>query len=186
MEFVGHIAIGWNTKLGPGVGSLNRPRKITCPGRSRWCQEKCYGRKGTFRLQSSKYNSPLKMPRAIPMLFRFHSVGDFDSKEYIEWCTSLVRKNANKRFWAYTKSWRVPKLLKPLKRLNKEPNMQLFASMDPSIGEEPPSDFRVAWIETDSRKRGVFCYHDAGLVKNCLECGYCWNEKSGDVFFKVK
>ncbi len=183
----GKFTISTNSKLGEGVGSINRTPVVTCPGVSDWCKENCYGLKGLFKYWIDEYSSGMELPKVIPKLVRIHSIGDFDTERYIDWCIDLVEKTSDTKFWAYTRSWRIEELLPKLKELRGKDNMTLFASVDVSINEEPPSDWRVAWIENDERAKGVPCPHDQGHIDCCAECGICYDPKrEHDVIFKVK
>lgn len=183
----GKFTIGNNTKLGPIVGSLNRVPLETCPGKSEWCSEQCYSKRGHFPVWFDEYETEVDMPRELPKLVRLHSSGDFDTPKYVEWVRKLVEGNENTRFWAYTRSWRVDEILPELERLRNLDNVTLFASMDPSIEELPPEEWRKVWIETDDRKQGIKCPHDQGKADNCSECGLCFNDGyDGDIIFEKK
>ena len=49
----------------------------------------------------------------------------------------------------------------------------------------PPSGWRTAFVDIDPRANGMPCRHQQGEVDSCLECGYCFNEHTGNVVFKV-
>jgi hypothetical protein len=85
-------------------------------------------------------------------IFRIHVSGDFDSPEYIQNWITRVKEETEVAFWAYTRSWRVKTLLPRLEVLRALPNMQLFASLDPSCEELPPVGWRRAWIWRDAPK----------------------------------
>jgi len=85
-------------------------------------------------------------------LLRIHVSGDFDTVAYIhEWARRLIER-PDVTAWAYTRSWRVPELLLALEILRTLPNVQLFASMDPSCADLPPQGWRRAWIWRDVPK----------------------------------
>jgi hypothetical protein len=155
------------------------------------------------------------LPDELPLdakLVRLHVSGDFTTPEYIQHWIKLVLEHPDVHFWGYTRSWRLPDLLPDLNRLRALPNVQLFASMDKSIKERPPADWRRAWLEDDIRAirgsgpgaeqgldfwigagqrsfkaidgRPVYvCPEETGHKANCQECSYCVKGRAGDVMF---
>ena len=117
--------------------------------------------------------------------FRIHVSGDFDSAAYIDKWTQIVERCPDTKFWAYTRSWRIPELLPSLNQLRDLPNMQLFASTDPTIPEPPPLNWRVAYLETDARYTGMVCLEQNGKMPDCKACGYCYLKPRGNVSFKI-
>jgi hypothetical protein len=144
-------------------------------------------------------------------LLRIHVSGDFDSSKYIDWWLEQLTARPDVTCWAYTRSWRVPGLLVALERLRALPNVQLFASMDVSCPDMPPPGWRIAWIDgdprageplqidahsdaptewkhfqiqhTESNVKSLICPEETKAVKNCEECGYCFDGKRNDVTF---
>lgn len=205
-----------NSKIGPGVYTFDRlPGKIagTCPGSSSECEEICYAKRLVFnepvwnllRENSQHINDVWTHLRQLPAdakLVRIHVSGDFDSAEYIRMWEGLVASRPLVQFWGYTRSWRVATLLPYLNRLRAFPNIQLFASLDSSIVEEPPEDWRIAYIDGDRRlykstdedpelrryrihdgKAIGICPEETGAKKNCVDCGFCFAGKRGDLVF---
>lgn len=119
------------------------------------------------------------LPRIIPCL-RIHVSGDFFSIEYINAWVEICSAFPQIKFWTYTRSWIVSEMLPSLKRLKSLPNMQLFASTDPSM-PHPENDWRIAFIDSDSRAKGMKCKTKQGKTHSCLSCGYCFNETKGHV-----
>jgi hypothetical protein len=177
-----------NGKLGPHVSVINREAGVTCPGESPDCGIGCYAKVGHFKrfgIQVKYAASVIAIPSKLRPQFRFHASGDFDTVDYIDWCIDLVRDHPGVKFWAYTRSWTIPHLVDALERLRAEPNMQLFASVDPSM-VDPPTDWRKAWIEGDDRQptKGVpVCMEQTGAKPNCESCGYCFKGFLGDIGF---
>jgi hypothetical protein len=182
----GKFTIGTNRKLGPIAGSINRVPVETCPGSSTWCEKHCYALRGHFPFWFDEYGSPIDIPNQLPKLVRLHSCGDFDTVEYIRWVIDLVESNPHTSFWAYTRSWRVNKLLPLLEELRSMNNFHIFASIDPLMDDEPPEGWRIAWVETDPRAEGTFCPHDKEKLDHCTECGICYEDNDFDVIFKKK
>lgn len=187
----------------------------TCPGSSVECESICYAKRVISTppvWEMWKVNSQSeRLPGAedpLPedaKLVRIHVSGDFTSVEYIEDWISLAEGRPEVRFFGYTRSWRVTELLPSLERLRALSNVQLFASMDKSIEELPPQDWRRAWIENDPRcnlaavnmqevhntetlgfvnpERGYVCPEETGRKPNCQACGYCISGRKNDVIF---
>ncbi len=145
-------------------------------------------------------------------LLRIHVSGDFDSPLYIGNWFERLRVRADVTAWAYTRSWRVPSLLSSLEHLRSLPNVQLFASMDVSAEDMPPPGWRIAWIDGDPRAgrvhgtaahevpsvrrfaefelqytasntKALICPEETKSVKDCQECGFCFDGKRNDVIF---
>lgn len=152
---VSRYGIG-NLKLGFGVFTYSRlagDAQGTCPGSTDECEDICYAKRirgpvaDVYVLNSGTDNVP-----AIPLeckVLRLHVSGDFDSVEYINNWIAQLRLRPDVTAWAYTRSWRVPRLLLALEQLRALPNMQLFASMDASTQDLPPVGWRRAWIWRD-------------------------------------
>jgi len=188
-----------NKKIGD-VFSFSLPSRITCPGKSDWCHDHC----NMLRLEKlrpnirASYERNFKLtqnqehfcrivtgvlPRILPCV-RLHVSGDFYSKKYIQSWIEICNAFPQTKFWAYTRSWIVPKLLPALEELRALPNVQLFASTDPSM-REPPSDWRIAYVSSDPHAKGILCPEQHGKVNSCLDCGICFSGKKGNVIFKV-
>ena len=128
--------------------------------------------------------------RPMPKLVRLHVSGDFFSEEYVEaWYTIAKDLMPDFRFWAYTRSWRVPSLKNALERLRSLPNVTIYASTDPETGPPPPG-WLEAGFEGRTYRPAKLCTYDAqeraGVPKErrvyCRECGYC-AEGRGDVMW---
>jgi hypothetical protein len=186
----------------------------TCPGATDECRAVCYAARPVAEngpvnhmwwLNSRTEEVPAELPPDCRLL-RLHISGDFTSEKYIDGWTSLLSRHPHVTVWAYTRSWRVPALLPALERLRALPNVQLFASMDKSCEELPPSGWRRAWIEGDERAEAApigqvslegnartyrtvdgattfLCPEETGHQPNCESCGYCLRGRRGDVTF---
>lgn len=184
-----------NSKLGPNVYSYSRlPGKIggTCPGASPVCEMVCYAKR---IVRNQPLWDLMRENSVVPFLrgtlptevkyVRLHVSGDFDCLGYVADWVRRVSTHPEVTFWGYTRSWRVPTLLPLLEELHVLPNMQLFASMDSGIPEDPPDGWRCAWLEEDPRACGVVCLEERSLHANCESCGYCYLGTGGDVIFKL-
>lgn len=140
-------------------------------------------------------------------ILRLHISGDFDTFDYVQNWIDRITERPDVTMWVYTRSWRVPELLPALERLRALPNVQMFASMDESIPEMPPSGWRRAWIDGDVRggtpqevaahaedpvthnlitvdgTPSYVCPEETKRVANCEACGYCFRGTKNDVTF---
>jgi len=158
-----------NSKLGPGVFTYSRLAGCevgTCPGSTEECEDICYAKRidgPVLKIYAENSLEPVNeawaaaygqrelvppIPKECHVL-RLHVSGDFDSVEYIKQWIARLKERPYVDTWAYTKSWRVPGLLGALEELRALPNVQLFASMDPSSQDMPPKGWRRAWIWRD-------------------------------------
>jgi len=123
------------------------------------------------------------LPRIMPN-FRLHVSGDFFNADYCSAWFEICKAFPQTRFWGYTRSWANPEMREALERLRDLPNMQLLASTDPTM-PLPPDGWRVAFVLTDPRARGMLCNFQGGEEDSCLACGYCFERDKGNVIFKV-
>lgn len=198
-----------------GITSQSPAWRGTCPGATEECQAVCYARRPVEELgpvaamwlrNSVTEDVPAELPEGCTML-RLHISGDFTSETYIDGWTELIARHPEVRVWAYTRSWRVPSLLPALERLRALPNVQVFASMDKSTKEIPPTGWRRAWIDGDERAgmpyglrphgenyehhhattfdgaNSYLCPEQTKRQPNCETCGYCQDGRRGDVTF---
>lgn len=175
------------------IYNFNQPAFRTCPGSSDWCVEHCYADKGFFPLLRKRHEESSKRAHRSKALIeeilelpegawiRAHASGDFDTAAYILKWKMAAQLRPDLRFWAYTRSWRIPALLPFLEELRALPNFQLFASIDPTIAELPPEGWRVAWIAGDVHARGLVCPEQTGDMSDCADCGYCILAPKGDL-----
>lgn len=183
-----------NNKVGSGVFTYSRLPHATCPGRTTACEAMCYADRvvaesGAVAAVWARNSATEAVPEALPdgcRLLRLHVSGDFTSVAYIDGWTALLSRYPDVTVWAYTRSWRVPKLLPALERLRALPKVQLFASMDASTDELPPADWRRAWMQGDVRlvgARSLVCPEQTGAQPDCEACGYCFTDYARDVTF---
>lgn len=192
------VQIGTNSKLGNRVGATSLPALVTCPGKTSYCSKVCYATKGFFRFnrvgksladnfEAAQQNDFVvkvrkEITRTRVTAFRIHPSGDFYSNEYIQKWIDIITGAPSVKFWAYTRSWRVPELVNKLQELNKLPNLQLFASIDATTIETPPTWLRVAdvtnnWDTYDSTY--VRCPNQKNDAITCEKCTYCFKEAKG-------
>jgi|SRR6185436_1077923 len=129
----------------------------TCPGSTPECEAICYAERpvaeqGTVAamwLGNSVTDNVEPIPEDAKIL-RLHISGDFNTVRYVENWIERLRERPDVKCWAYTRSWRVPELLPSLEVLRALPNVQLFASMDASCPDMPPTGWRRSWIHRSS------------------------------------
>jgi len=188
-----------NTKLG-SVFTFSLPSFSTCPGASSWCRKHCYSMRyerlrPTCRSAYERNLLLAKNPKRFTKIIigillrilscvRIHVSGDFWSPAYIDAWRQICIAFPQTKFWTYTRSWIIPELLDPLIQLKALPNVELFASTDPTM-PLPFPDWRGAFVNTDKRANGLLCRQQEGILSSCLTCGYCFRKKSGNVIFKV-
>jgi len=177
-----------NLKIGPNVFTYSKVAEESCPGSTPWCRENCYAKRirapvSTLYMENTDAGAQVPDLPEGSKLVRIHVSGDFDSPQYVQRWIEIVIQNPSVTFWAYTRSWRIAELLPHLERLRELPNVQLFASMDESTIDEPPHDWRCAWIEGDLRADGLICPEERRKVENCEACGHCFKPKTQDVIF---
>ena len=188
-----------NSKVGK-VRTFSLPAYATCPGASAWCLKNCYAarierlrpnchtaysRNLTLSLLPDTFVSNMveSLPEDTPLV-RIHVGGDFYCQDYIQAWEEICRARPWTRFWSYTRSWTLNRMLPSLERLRDLPNIQLFASTDPDM-PLPPNGWRKAYINKDFRAEGIHCPHQQGKAGSCLSCGYCFKDRLGDVIFTV-
>lgn len=200
------VQLGTNSKLGAGIGAVSLPPLVTCPGKTNYCSKVCYATKGFFRLGAVKnslatnydtaesdsfvdlVNAGIKKNKLKAM--RIHPAGDLYSNAYIDKWIAIVKANPKVKFWGYTRSWDVPELVDKVNELAAEPNIELFASIDDTTVNKPPTTLRHAavsksWDGYD--KSYVQCPNQKNNKITCEKCTYCFKPSNGfknDVVFK--
>ena len=188
-----------NRKVGR-VWTFSLPSFVTCPGASPWCRKHCYAwrlerlrplcrrayvRNLALSLEPERFEAHvLQLLPEDTSLVRIHVGGDYYGPEYVEAWRRICEARPDKQFWSYTRSWSVATLRPSLEELRALHNLELFASLDPDM-PMPSADWRAAFIAIDPRASGMPCRHQQGQVESCLECGYCFREREGNVVFKV-
>ena len=128
--------------------SFDLPAKITCPGMSDYCGDKCYAFKlaQVYRNVGAKYQRNLEfantdkfvpyMIKSIPARceFRIHVSGDFYSSEYIRKWYEIVAARPDVTFYAYTRSWLIADLWHAIQWLHVLHNINVNLSVDVDTG----------------------------------------------------
>lgn len=128
--------------------SFDLPARLTCPGMTATCGEKCYAAMlmRIYPAVDAKYarnlefaNSPefvAHMVRNIPRNceFRIHVSGDFNDSAYVEQWAAIIARRPDVTFYAYTRSWRVASVWSAIRILAQLPNVNVNLSCDIETG----------------------------------------------------
>lgn len=185
------------------VFSTSLPAIHTCPGRSTYCESTCYatpipGHAGYFRKDREMHerwaaieddiNSVVDSVQELPQdaWIRIHASGDFFAPWYVwQWFVALALR-PDVRAWVYTRSWALPEFIDELERLRRLPNVQVFASVDPTMTATPPAGWRRAFVVEhgeDPPPSALLCPQQTKAMSDCVDCGFCVLGTSGDVAF---
>jgi hypothetical protein len=206
-----------NDKIGGAIFAFNLPAVDTCPGRSAACSA-CYAQRGRWsfpkvqaalRRNWEASRDPFfaeRMMREIrrrrARVVRIHASGDFYDSRYLRAWARVARNCPWVKFYAYTRSWRLPGLREELEELATLSNVRLWysADLDTGVPADPPEGVRVAWLQEshdDPVPEGVdlvFRVHrlrrepakrigltlvcpveqGSGTSTTCTSCGLCW------------
>jgi len=186
-----NLLIKGNLKMGKNVYLFNLPPVVTCKP-TKWClagrngKPACYALRNNFifpsvkkaakeRLRLSKLkNFTSRMIKEINKknvkYFRWHSSGDFYSKEYIRKVFKIA-KNCPETLFRTTTRRRDFK--KELIELNSLPNFIVRESLDTEI-QKPMMCLPFAALSflKVTKKKGVYC-----CKNDCVKCRYlCWHK----------
>jgi hypothetical protein len=81
---------------------------------------------------------------------RVHVSGDFYSADYVRAWVAVATACPATRFYAYTRSWRVPHIVPALAELARLRNVRLWYSCDRDTGipDRVPRRVKLAWMQT--------------------------------------
>jgi len=138
--------------------------------------------------------------------FRWFVGGDipkYRGGAFIKMMIRIAKATPECQHFGFTRTWMIPEYRKLLNVLRKLPNVQYFASHDPTM-PKPPNGWRVAdiamdlpdalrLITDDPLNRNVICPEQLEKVRypqrraseravNCKKCGYCMRN-GGSVIF---
>lgn len=183
------------------VYTWNLPAGKTCPGTTEYCARYCYARKRHFSCENVQraHEANLTASRRADFvtrmtgectdkyIIRVHSSGDFYSPEYIDKWIEIARQCPGPIFFAYTRTWRIPRFLPTLEELSSIPNFSLIASTDPScLGEEIPTLFKkTSYFGPAGSNPGLEnCLKQLEHGRGCPECGRCFDRTTRQIVFK--
>lgn len=154
-----------NGKLGNAIHVWSIPALDTCPGSSSICRTACYALRYRFRFaqvkerldwnlrQSRRADFVDRMVAEIRaqgvLVLRLHVAGDFSDVPYAEKWLAIIRQAPRVRFYAYTRSWRVPAIAAVLEKMVALRAMRLWYSIDDETGVPPivPAGIRLAFLQ---------------------------------------
>lgn len=186
-----------NAKLGRDILHFDLPAgpAASCPGASTFCASICYARHGHYLFGSvqAKYAANFEAWKAgtlEPVLaselaklpagtvIRLHTSGDFVSAAYVAMWHRLASTHPALTFYAYTRSWRVPAILRALDTLRTLANVKIWASTDPTM-PAPPHGWPIARIVRDwtEAPAEAHCPEQTGKRASCSDCGLCFSPK---------
>lgn len=152
----------WNRKM-LGAATFDLPPIVTCPGRSKLCEKYCYSLQGHFHwtVVQEKLKKQLKYFKKYgeipfialgftPKFVRFFASGDLYSAELGQAMGRFARKYSNIPMFFFTRSWRIPELLKEIQKLDKLSNMQVYLSADEETGI-PKLGMKVAYMSINDK-----------------------------------
>jgi len=161
-----------NIKLGAAIHSWSISAGQSCPGATPACLSVCYAMRGRLRMPNVA-NLYLRnwlfsqtdefVPWMLAALrtscvrtLRVHCAGDLYDAEYTEKWTEIVSAARTTRFFLYTRSWAVPEMGRAIRKLAKQPNMQLWLSEDVDTGPAPRwNHTRFAWMARNDEEAAM-------------------------------
>lgn len=140
--------------------SFDIPAKITCPGMTDTCSEKCYAYNlmRAYPRVGAKYQRNLEfangdefvthMIEEIPDCceFRIHISGDFYSPDYVYSWIEIAANRPDVTFYTYTRSWCTPKIWNVIATLAALPNVNINLSVDEDTGEPDLDSYRWCYL----------------------------------------
>ena len=181
-----------NRKLPKSTMIFNLPARVTCPGKTAFCNKSCYALKAErmysqvlparqYNFEASRLDTfDLSMHELIQKnkkkikQVRIHESGDFYNQAYLLKWYRICLNNPGIKFYAYTKSFH-------LNFAGKPSNLVLIASFDNTT--------REASRLTYESKRMFFVYSftlvdrkaPASCIQDCTICNICWTGKNKNI-----
>lgn len=174
-----------NKKLPTDTLIFNIPAKITCPGRTSLCTEKCYAlkaeqlykavlpaRQGNFE-ESRKDDFPYQMQLMIDKYIhkikrvRVHEAGDFYNQKYLDQWFFIAGRFPKLQFYAYTKSFHLDFRAKP-------DNFVLIASFDQTSRPVNRLNYEAKRPFFQNTFSIVDRHGPASCIQDCSVCDACW------------
>lgn len=135
----------------------------TCPGKTKACDgcyatsgrmamhqypDKRYGRNTTAIIQALKAGDGAQalldaVDATNSKTIRIHDSGDFFSPAYVRAWVEVALARPDVKFWAYTRSWRIPAISTALNYLAKLPNVALWRSTDSDTWISALCEYRI-------------------------------------------
>lgn len=175
-----------NTKLGNKILVWGIPAVASCPGRTELCESLCYATKNFYTFKESIHSRHVNFALAnrpdfadlitddlkakARQIVRVHDSGDMFSEDYTRAWLKIMRNSPDKRFFLFTRSWRVAAILPALEEMAKLKNVRLWYSIDRETGfpAKIPKRVRLAYMQvadTDIPARQVDLVFRDGKVR---------------------
>ncbi len=200
-----------NTKLGNKIAVWGVPAVAACPGRTKLCESLCYATKNFYTFKESIHSRHInfavanrddfaqlmnadlrkKTKKVSRDIIRIHDSGDMFSEKYTRAWLQVMKDNPNKKFFLFTRSWRVAEILPVLEEMAKLTNVRLWYSIDKQtdfpahrpprvrlaymqVAEDDIPAGRVDLVFRDSKVRGarvkkvggaLVCPYENGITK---------------------
>jgi hypothetical protein len=161
------LLIRGNGKLGQAIHLWSLAAVKTCPGRSAICERWCYAGSNHFLLPSVqerlKWNLAQtrrgdfvarmvsEITRKGVLVIRIHVSGDFGSADYAEKWLEIMKQCPQVRYYAYTRSYRVPDIAAVLEEMAQLECCRLWYSIDAETGMplHVPVGVRLAYLQVN-------------------------------------
>jgi hypothetical protein len=157
-----------NGKLGQAINLWSLPAGTSCcPGRSAICEHWCYAKTGHFLLPSVKERLKWNLAqtrrgdfvarmvneinRKGVLVIRIHVSGDFGTAGYAAKWLEIMKQCPQVRYYAYTRSYRVPEIAAVLEQMAQLDCCRLWYSIDAETGVplHVPVGVRLAYLQVD-------------------------------------
>lgn len=157
-----------NGKLGQAISVWSLPAVSTCPGRSSICEQWCYAKTGHFLLPSVKERLEWNLAQTLRddfvarmvneirrkglLVIRIHSSGDFGTAEYAAKWMEIMKQCPKARYYAYSRSYRVPEIAAVLEQMAQLRCFRLWYSIDAETGVplSVPVGVRLAYLQVEN------------------------------------
>lgn len=190
-----YVSFG-NKKLPKTTLIWNLPRKITCPGKTDFCDKFCYATKAERLYPSVLPSRTQNLKDSVQDNFEFritgvlwknnnkfdtvriHESGDFYNQKYLDKWFLIASVNKSKIFYAYTRSFELDFSQKP-------DNFVLIASFDITTSEKDKALYQEKKQYFDNTFSIVDKKEIATCIQDCTLCNKCWTEKGQDLTVNV-
>lgn len=181
-----------NKKLPTDTMIFNLPARVTCPGRTEFCDSKCYAikaekmykavlpaRQGNFaeaRREDFPYNMQLIIDKYVHKIkrVRVHESGDFFNQKYLDQWFFIAERFPALTFYAYTKSFHLDFIKKPS-------NFILIASFDQTSRPVNRLNYEAKRKYFANTFSIVDRHAQASCVQDCSICSACWTGRGKDI-----
>lgn len=181
-----------NKKLPKSTMIFNIPARVTCPGKTAFCNTSCYALKAErmykavlparrHNFEASRIDSfDLNMHELIQKhqkkikQVRIHESGDFYNQAYLLKWYMIALNNPGLTFYAYTKSFH-------LNFAGKPKNFVLIASFDSSTREASRLTYESKRKFFDNTFSIVDRKAPASCIQDCTVCDTCWARKGKNI-----